>query len=112
MPITIGDIIRSTRKKKRLSQEELAHGICAVSTLSRIENGTQTPQRSTFDALMRRLDLPPEVFPSYQSEREVTLNLLKHKIDQSIEAENYDEAKALSRKWRVRRNLRWWTGNT
>ena len=35
---TVGAIIKNEREKHKISQEELCFGICAVSTLSRIEH--------------------------------------------------------------------------
>lgn len=52
-----GEVIKRLRKSKGLTQEELAFGICSVSTLSKIENGRQTPHYSTFKALLRRVDI-------------------------------------------------------
>lgn len=39
----IGKIIRETRTRRNISQEELSDGICSPVTLSRIENGMQKP---------------------------------------------------------------------
>lgn len=51
----IGKIIKSRREALGLSQEDLADGICAVTTLSRIENGERLPTRNHMDAFMQRL---------------------------------------------------------
>ncbi len=51
----MGEMIKRTRKSMNLSQEELAFGICSVSTLSRIENGLETPARATFEKMLERL---------------------------------------------------------
>ena len=59
----MGEMIKRTRKMQNMSQEELAFGICSVSTLSRIENGLETPARATFEKMIERLGgakgLPP-----------------------------------------------------
>ena len=39
----IGEIIKKRRKELHLTQEQLAEGICEAVTISRIENGYQTP---------------------------------------------------------------------
>lgn len=59
MPCYLVDkIIRETRIGKGITQEELSFGICSVSTLSKIENGTRTPYLRTLEALMQRLGEP------------------------------------------------------
>ena len=51
----IGKLIGEFRKRKKISQEELSFGICAVSTLSKIESGKQIPNRKTAEALLSKL---------------------------------------------------------
>ena len=51
----IGDFIRETRIRKGYTQEEVSYGICTPASLSRIENGMQTPGRYILDKLMERL---------------------------------------------------------
>ena len=52
---TLGEVIRSLRKRNHLTQEELAEGICSAISISRIENGTQMPSSQVLDALLARL---------------------------------------------------------
>ena len=52
---SLGDIIRSLRKKAHLSQEQLADGICSPVSISRIENGMQMPSGTVLEALLSRL---------------------------------------------------------
>ena len=49
MANSLGDIIRDLRKSKKITQEELADGICSSVSISRIENGTQMPSGSTLE---------------------------------------------------------------
>lgn len=42
--VYIGSIIRKRRQELGLTQEQLCRGICETVTLSRIENGKQTPR--------------------------------------------------------------------
>ncbi len=44
----IGKLIKEFCVRKGHSQEELCYGLCAVSTLSRIESGNQAFPKSTF----------------------------------------------------------------
>ncbi len=55
MTETLGDVIRELRKAKKLTQEELAEGICSSVSLSRIENGIQMPSSQTLERLLQRL---------------------------------------------------------
>ena len=41
--VFLGDYIRQKRIERGLSQQELCEGICDHGTLSRLENGRQTP---------------------------------------------------------------------
>ena len=52
-----GFLIRRERLRQNLSQEGLCRGICAVSYLSKIEQGLVTPSREILDALFRALGL-------------------------------------------------------
>lgn len=51
----IGSVVRSARIRHGMTQEDLAFGICAVSTLSKIERGICSPKIGTFEALMERM---------------------------------------------------------
>lgn len=42
--VKIGDLIKNRRLNLKVSQEDVCEGICAVSTLSKIENGTSVPR--------------------------------------------------------------------
>ena len=56
----LGEFIRQRRLDLGLTQEEVCNGICEPITLSRIENGKQTPSRSRINAILQRLDLPDD----------------------------------------------------
>jgi transcriptional regulator with XRE-family HTH domain len=51
----LGDVIRELRERLHLTQEELADGICSVSSVAKIEGGSQMPSGRVADALLRRL---------------------------------------------------------
>lgn len=93
--LSVGEIIRTNREEQKISQEALSYGICSVSNLSRIESGAQIPTRATYEALMQRMGLSPDVFPSFLNERELETFRLKHAINQKFIAGKYDEAEAL-----------------
>lgn len=56
--IYIGAFIKQRRKELKLTQEQVCSGICDPVTLSRIENGKQTPSKSVISALLQRLGMP------------------------------------------------------
>lgn len=51
----LGLAIKARREQLGYSQEDLAYGICAVSTLSRIENGTHYPKNGCIERILERL---------------------------------------------------------
>ena len=58
-----GELLRRRREEMKLTQEELAFGICSAATLSRIENGTQMPTRDHYEAFRERLGMPYDLIP-------------------------------------------------
>lgn len=54
----LGTYIKKHREELGMSQEDLCGGLCAVSTLSRIENNQQDPSRRLTMSLLERLGLP------------------------------------------------------
>ena len=60
----VGMLISHLRKKKGLSQEQLAEGICARSTVGRIEKGERKPDWFTFRNIMLRLGQGPNLYYS------------------------------------------------
>lgn len=52
---SLGDKIRELRKRKHMTQEELADGICTSVSISRIENGIQMPSSTILERILDRL---------------------------------------------------------
>lgn len=59
-----GVLISELRKRKWLTQEKLAEGICDRRTVS-YENGSISPSKYLFERLMQRLGVDPKQFSSY-----------------------------------------------
>ncbi len=59
----VGSKIKSIRKKKKMSSEELANqsGL-SIGYISRVENGHQSPTLSTLSKLADALDVPVVAF--------------------------------------------------
>ena len=53
--VFLGEYIKQRRLDLGLTQEQLCDGICEPMTLSRLENGKQTPSRNRINALLQRL---------------------------------------------------------
>ena len=77
--VFLGEVIRQRRLELGLTQEELCEGICEPMTISRFENGRQTPSRNRIKALLQRLGLPDDRFFGLLSTKEVQSAILKMK---------------------------------
>ena len=53
--VFLGEYVKQRRLDLGLTQEQLCDGICEPMTLSRLENGKQTPSRNRINALLQRL---------------------------------------------------------
>lgn len=78
--IFLGEVIRQRRLELGLTQEELCEGICEPMTISRFENGKQTPSRNRIRAILQRLGLPDDRFYGLLSEKELELSHLEKEI--------------------------------
>lgn len=88
----IGSVIKKEREKNRISQEELSFGICAVSTLSRIEHNEQTPSMEKAMALLERLGLEGSSYLSFVSEEEYRFYGLQKEVEKLLANRQYREA--------------------
>lgn len=94
----IGMIIRRRRTELGLSQEDLADGICAVTTLSRIENGERMPTQNHLEMLLQRVGYSDMMLESYVDENAFLAHELKFKIRQaSIESDTEKAKEFLSK---------------
>lgn len=93
--VIFGEEIRRIRLERGLTQERLSEGICAPSTLSRIENGCQVPSRRTFQLLMERLDGPGYSYAHFLSPAQYRCERIKEEILEAMEYGQADRAKDL-----------------
>ena len=56
--LNAGVIIKKARTSAKFTQQQLADGICKITTLSQIENGSLNASTAVFEALMSRLGIP------------------------------------------------------
>lgn len=78
--VFLGEYIRQRRLDEGLTQAQLCEGICEPVTISRLENGQQTPSRNTINALLQRLGLPDDRYFALISDHEVEIKALKDEI--------------------------------
>ena len=92
---SIGEVIRKQRNLLGISQEELANGICSVSTLSRIENGERVPNKANFDALMQRMGQSGEMYDVYIGDNDFEIHEKKFYIRQAVMCGSSENARIL-----------------
>lgn len=109
---TIGSVIKHEREKRKISQEELCFGICAVSTLSRIEHNEQTPSMEKAMALLDRLGLEGSAYLSFVSNEEYEFYKISRNASEMLSQRQYLKAyeyinknKKLMEKNKFRRQL-------
>lgn len=76
----LGECIKKQREKLGLTQEQVCDGICEQVTLSRLENGRQTPSRTRVNAILQRLGLPEDRYYMLLTKNELEIEALKKEI--------------------------------
>ncbi len=76
----LGEYIKQERLKQGITQEQLCAGICEPITVSRMENGKQTPSYNRICAFLQRLGLPDERFFALLSKNELEIKTLQDEI--------------------------------
>ncbi len=76
----LGEVIKRRRVELGLTQEQLCDGICEPITISRLENGKQTPSRNRVNAILERLDMPADRYFALLSKHELEIELLHKQI--------------------------------
>lgn len=76
----LGEAIKKRRLELGLTQEQLCEGICEPITISRLENGKQTPSRNRINALLERLDMPADRYHALLSKNELEVDALQREI--------------------------------
>lgn len=87
----LGDYIKQKRLDLGLTQEQLCEGICEPMTLSRLENGKQTPSRNRINALLQRMGLPDDRYFALLSKNELEMEALQKEIVACNVTERVDE---------------------
>lgn len=82
--LQIGEVVREARIRHGMTQEDLADGICAVSTVSKIENGHHNPQKRVFAALMERMGERTGRYAMLVGAQEMEKEELREELAQSV----------------------------
>ena len=72
----IGSLIKYHRTKQKMTQSELAEGICSVPHLSKIENNSKEANVETIRLVLDRLDIDLHDVEESEVKVEVLLNQL------------------------------------
>ena len=95
----VGRIIQEERNRRHIAQDDLCDGICSISTLSRIENGTQKPTLKVEKALLERLGCSTENLTFYAGEDEVKKHELEIELTRlAMHRDSVEEKLALYKK--------------
>ena len=78
--VFLGKYMKQRRLELGLTQEQLCEGICEPMTISRMENGRQTPSRNRINALLQRLGLPDDRYFALLSKHEEEIAALQREI--------------------------------
>lgn len=93
-----GMVIKLAREANGMSQEELAENVCAVQTLSRIENGKTGVKKETYRQLMNKLEAFSERNYAICTGEDLKIMEYKEYIADSIRMHHYDEAEVYLKK--------------
>ena len=88
----VGEVIRRNRESIGMTQEELCDGICSVETLSRIENGRNTPSRANFERLMERMGKTGKKYLPFVRSKDIENHLLREEVERLISVHDYRSA--------------------
>lgn len=86
------------REKQGISQERLCRGLCAVSALSRYENGERIPDRLLMNVLIQRLGKSSEQLTTMISCQEYAYFEWKRKVKEALKKQNISLAQELLQK--------------
>lgn len=92
----IGPILKEFRIRHNISQEELCFGLCATSTLSRIENGRVLPSRGLLETLFHRMGVQPPMEQIPMDKDEFRLYQLEIQIINEYANGNYNVSRLLA----------------
>ncbi len=93
--LRIGETVRKLRVQLAITQEDLCDGICAVPTLSRIENGQRLPSKAVFDSLMQRMGRTGDMYDALISDHDLAIHEVRYALRKAILAHDMARAPGL-----------------
>lgn len=90
--VNASQVIKKARLKAKLTQQDLADGICTTVALSKIENGKLGVSPTTFSLLMERCGSPCEAFPAFKNMDDYNCYRLLKEINNSLRHHQLDDA--------------------
>lgn len=100
---SVNCLIAEMRKRKGISQAELAREICSISTVSKIENGLQMPSRKVCEGLLQRLGISGQNCVLLISDLDIQKGKLEKQIKNCLDSNGYEEAAQLLYKYEAMR---------
>lgn len=98
--IKLGEEIKNLRKSKKLTQDQLANGICNQSEISRIEDGKVFPSIEILYLISNKLEIPITSFFEVLSQQELEkINIIKSEIWSLSQKKNFEELDLLLDKY-------------
>lgn len=88
---SLGNTIKSIRQRRNISLQELSHGVCSVTTLSRIEANQREPDMLMASTLLERLGYHLEKYELYTSPIEFEQYNQRLEIHQLLEQNKLPE---------------------
>ena len=92
---TVGEILRFYREKYSLNQNDVCAGICSVSTLSKIENGSKEADSLILETLLERIGKEALQFEMILNDYDYSLWELRRQIETEMEHDKKDIARQL-----------------
>lgn len=89
MIYNIGEYIKERRKELGITQEELAEGICTVTSISRIENGDRVPKSEHMRAILSRLGFAGAATLYSMDEKGIKLSQIRSDIRVALFMNDY-----------------------
>ena len=89
-----GELIRGERHRKRMTQEQLCEGIYEYpGSLSKVENGKESPNRVKFGKLMEKLGVNKARYNAYLATYEYAVMEIDARIEKMISRNDFNGAK-------------------
>ncbi|MBS4981113.1 MAG: helix-turn-helix transcriptional regulator [Lachnospiraceae bacterium] len=86
------EVVRQERKAKKLTQAELAEGICEPESLSRIESGRRNPNNRNMEALLGKMNRERQRIMPMVFTKQYDILVLERKIAKAMHYFEYEEA--------------------